>query len=82
MLGVDLSPLLAGDERNRGGDLTAGSPFEHDHRQPCFLLELRVGEMIVTPDGVGIDLPEHALSGVLGQLLECFESQRRDTSRH
>jgi hypothetical protein len=67
-------------QRRRTGDLPARPPLQHDHRQPGFLLEFRIGEMIVAVQGRRIDLPEHTSARVLGQLLEAFEPQRRDSS--
>ncbi len=61
------------------GDLAARSPLQHHHRQPGFLLELRVGQVIVAAEGRRIHLPEHAPARVLGQLLERFEPQGRDS---
>ena len=74
--------VVVAPDRNGSGDLSAGAPLEHHHRQPCFFFEFRIGQMIVVSDGARIDFPEDALPGVLGQQLEPIESQRRDTSGH
>jgi hypothetical protein len=33
-------------------------------------------------EGRGVDFPEDAAARMLGKLIEGFESQRRDSSRH
>ncbi|CKU35272.1 Uncharacterised protein [Mycobacterium tuberculosis] len=55
-------------------DLTARTPLQHHHRQPGFLFEFGVGEVVVFAENRGVDLPENAASRMLGELLEGFES--------
>src|SRR5271163_3969670 len=73
---------LAAVVRDGRRDLTARSPLQHHHRQPGFLFEFGVGEMALVTEGRRIDLPEHAAACMLGELLEGFEPQRCDSSRH
>ncbi len=65
-----------------GGDLTAGAPLQHHHRQPRFFFEFGVGEVILAAERRGVDLPEDATPRMLGKLLEGLETQRCDSSRH
>ena len=65
-----------------GRHLSAGSPLQHDHRQPRLFFELRIGELLSVRKCLRVDFPEHAPSGVLGQLLECLEPQRPDGCEH
>jgi hypothetical protein len=62
--------------------LTARPPLQHDHRQPRFLLEFRVGQVVFVAEGCGVYFPEGAAARVLGKLFEGFEPQRCDSSRH
>ena len=71
-----------GSRRDRNRDLPARAPLQHHHREPGFLLELRIGKVVVAAERRRIDLPEHAPAGVLGQLLETFEPQWRDACGH
>ena len=73
---------LAAVVRDRGRDLAARPPLQHDHRQPGFLFEFRVGEVVLVTEGRWVDLPEHAAARMLGKLLEGLEPQRRDSSGH
>ena len=58
--------------REGRGQQTTRSPLQHDHRQPRFLLEFRIGELVVLAQCCGVDFPEDAAAGVLGQLVEGF----------
>jgi len=59
--------------------LSARSPLEHDHGQPRFLLELRIGQVVIAAKSRRIDFPEHASPRMLGQLVECLEPQGADS---
>jgi len=65
--------------RGSGRYLPAGTPLQHDHRQPGFFLEFGVGQMIVVTESRRVDLPEDASARVLGKLLERFEPQWGDS---
>ena len=73
---------LARIGRRRRGHLPTRSPLQHDHRQPRFFLKFRIRELLFLAEGCGVHFPEDAAACMLGKLVEGFESQRCDSSRH
>jgi len=65
---------LAAVGRRGHGHLATRSPLQHDHRQPRFFFEFRVGQVVFVTKGRGVDFPEGAAAGVFGKLVEGFES--------
>ena len=43
---------------DRRRDLAARPPLQHHHRQPGFLFEFRVGEVVLVTEGRWVDLPD------------------------